>query len=104
MILLQLKIWFGPSRDAMRRERDGENRTPVRVDQESMATRMLLTEALRRVHLYESVFNDKYREVTAINITLLGVQRLEHDVPEDVLEVMRVRMVEELPRYVEEMQ
>ncbi len=93
MLLIRFNVWFGPSRHA---KATNEGQIAQRVDLEAYATRLSLSEAIRRVRAYEEAFRIRYREVSAVVFSLIGVDEIDN-LDDATLEIARVRLIESLP-------
>jgi hypothetical protein len=103
MILIHVKQWLGPSRSILSSGCDYEE--PEVTDESFMSTCGYVA-ALRRLRNYENAYNERYRNVKAVNFTVLSFcefPEADSDVTVGELEdLTRANVIEFLPQAVED--
>jgi len=102
MLLITMREWFGPSREALnRRQSEGGPVLDVDIRQRAFITSMPLGQAIRRVRAYESSFNERYRKTSAIEFDLLQVVEIDN-LDDEEINMSRAIHVEKLGQAPEE--
>lgn len=96
MKLIQFNKWFGPSRDA-----GTENRVSEYEELIAYATDLELDQALELVASHQRAFNNKFNDIAAITLRLIGVTDIGN-CSADALGDLGVSLVEDLIQKEEE--
>lgn len=91
MLLLTIQEWLGPGRNMTDAQRE---KTVEKIQLVGFVTRLSLPEAIKHIYKYKQAYNQKF--LLGLTLKVISVSKID-DLPDDVIDMAGMELVEEKP-------